>query len=212
MSGDWSRRSVYRARSRRPRQWLALPLAALALAAVWVAVARGEGGDRVVYDRAAATAYADRWALTVNPHYWSSRDHDCANFVSQCVAAGGLRPVDVAGGWHDNGRAYPSLAWVNCEAQRRAWSGGGADSSPYIVASSSRLPGDWAAGDVVYLGNVTNGRPEWQHVIICVGKKRGHWLYDSHTVAYRRQPLSVWYPAHFSLIRFYHLADEVAYR
>lgn|GEM_PF-1767734 len=87
----------------------------------------------------------------------------------------------------------------------------GGSSRPYIARSSSRLPRDWAAGDVVYLGNTVDGAPEWQHVIICVGRADGEWVYDSHTVAYRRRPLAVWYPAHFSLIRYCRLADSVAY-
>jgi hypothetical protein len=66
-------------------------------------------------------------------------------------------------------------------------------------------------GDVVYLGNTVEGRTEWQHVIICVGKKSGEWVYDSHTTAYLREPLEVWYPEHFSLIRYCHIADAVSY-
>ena len=49
-------------------------------------------------------------------------------------------------------------------------------------------------------------------MIICVGKKAGEWVYDSHTTAYLRQPLDVWYPEHFSLIRYCHIADAVSYR
>ena len=193
MSSEWSRRNVYRARTMRRRRRLLPILAVLAAVAIGVAVAHGQGGGgRVVYDRAAAAAYADKWALGANPAYWRSPDHDCANFVSQCVAAGGLQPLNgPAGDWQDKGTAFPSTGWVNCDAQQRVWSEPAGDAlSPYIVASSTSLPKDWAVGDVVYLGNVTDGTAEWQHVIICVGKTDGHWLYDSHTVAHRRQPMS----------------------
>jgi hypothetical protein len=60
---------------------------------------------------------------------------------------------------------------------------------------------------------VVKGKIEWQHVIVCVGKKNGKWVYDSHTEPHRRQPLSTWYPGHdLSLIRFCHVADKVTYR
>ena len=186
----------------------------VAVVAVGVALAHGGGGGRVVYERAAAAAYADRWALSANPAYWRSRNNDCANFVSQCVAAGGLPAlVSPAGTWRDSGTAFPSIGWVNCEAQRRVWSepGGGA-LSPYIVSRTTTLPGDWALGDVVYLGNVVGGVQKWQHVIICVARKDGRWLYDSHTVAHRHRPMATWYPAHFSLIGYCHLAGTVSYR
>ena len=183
---------------------------------VAVVVARGGvggSGGRVVYDRAAASAYADRWALGTNPVYWHSRTDDCANFVSQCVAAGGLRSFDGADTWRPAGTRFPSLGWVNCTAQQRAWgTAAGELSSPVIVSSTTTRPRDWAVGDVVYLGNTTAGVATWEHVIICVARKHGRWLYDSHTVAHRHLPMSKWYPAHFSLIRYCHLADTVSYR
>jgi len=66
-------------------------------------------------------------------------------------------------------------------------------------------------GDVVYLGNTVEGRPERQHVIICVGKEGWVWVYDSHATAYLREPLEVWYPEHFSRIRYCRIADAVSY-
>ena len=214
MQSEWSRRRVYRARALRRRRRLLAVLVALGVGAIVLAVAHGKavGGDRVVYDRAAAAAYADRWAMSANPAYWASPDHDCANFVSQCVAAGGLRPLSgPAGSWRDDGGESPSVGWINCSAQRRVWTEATGTGSPYIVQSSSRMPADWEVGDVVYLGTVVNGVAQWQHVIICVGKRGARWVYDSHTVAHRRETLATWYPAHFSLIRFCHLADAVEY-
>jgi Putative amidase domain len=217
MSSEWSGRNVYRARrTRRRRRRLLVVAAVLGVAAIGVTVAHGErgGGGRVVFDRAAVAAYADRWALSHNPAYWRSPNRDCANFVSQCVAAGGFGPADgPTGDWRDGGRTSPSVAWVNCQAQWLVWSRPTAEaSSPYIESTTTTMPADWAVGDVVYLGDTTNGAPEWQHVIICVGKRGGQWVYDSHTVAHRRQPLATWYPTHFSLIRYCHLADGVSYR
>ena len=160
----------------------------------------------------AATDYADAWALKVNPEYWSSPDSDCANFVSQCLAAGGLRPTYDAGReWRSNGTEFPTVAWVNCGAQLRALSARSAGHSRYIARTTRTLPSGWAAGDIVYLGNVVDGNVEWQHVIICAGRQDGEWVYDSHTTAIRRVALDHWYPAHFTEVRFCHLAGSVTY-
>ena len=184
-----------------------------ALAGVVLAAGQSGGRERVTYDRRAAVTYADRWALGNNPRYWSSPESDCADFVSQCLAAGGLRPLhDPGREWHANGTEFATVAWVNCGAQKRSLSACGEAHTSYIARSTRTLPCGWAAGDVVYLGNTVEGKTEWQHVIICVGKNGGEWVYDSHTTAYLRQPLDVWYPEHFSLIGYSHIADAVSYR
>jgi hypothetical protein len=188
----------------------------IVLSLVGVVLAAGQSGgrghERVAYDRRAAVAYADAWALRMDPRFWSSPDNDCANFVSQCLAAGGLRLLQDPGReWHANGTEFPTVAWVNCTAQKRSLSARNEAHTRYIVNSTHTLPRGWAAGDVVYLGNTVEGSSEWQHVIICVGKEGGVWVYDSHTTAYLREPLEVWYPEHFSLIRYCRIADAVSY-
>ncbi len=213
MDGERPYHTVYRARVMRRRRRLLALLAAVGVGAIVLVVTqRGAGGGRVVYDRAAVVAYADRWAMSGNPAYWRSPDHDCADFVSQCVAAGGLRPIDGPDGvWQSAGTATPSIGWVNCDAQYEVWSHATADHTAYVVGASGQMPAGWAAGDVVYLGNVVGGERVWQHVIICVGRRHGRWIYDSHTVAHRDKTLATWYPAHFSLIRYCHIADAVVY-
>jgi hypothetical protein len=179
-----------------------------------VLVARGvdQAPVRVTFDRSAAAAYADAWALRVNPEFWSSPDSDCANFVSQCLAAGGLRSTfDEGHEWRANGTEFPAVAWVNCAAQKRALSQRDAGHTRYIVGTTRTRPAGWAAGDIVYLGNVVDGRVEWQHVIVCAGRWGGRWVYDSHTAARRHEALDHWYPAHFSEVRFCRIADVVTY-
>lgn len=48
--------------------------------------------NQVPYDREAAAAYAARYALKYNTAFgnWAKAGGDCANFVSQCLYAGGL--------------------------------------------------------------------------------------------------------------------------
>jgi hypothetical protein len=214
MSRDQGRRRIYRSRAVRRRRSAFAVFVAVALAAVVIVAAQGGGRERVrvTYDRRAAAEYADAWALKDNPEYWASADNDCANFVSQCLAAGGLRPTYDAGReWRSNGTEFPTVAWVNCGAQFQALSAPGPAHSRYIARASHALPRKWAAGDIVYLGNVVHGKVEWQHVIICAGRQGGEWVYDSHTAAYRRETLEHWYPAHFSEVRYCHVAGVVTY-
>ena len=58
---------------------------------------------------------------------------------------------------------------------------------------------------------MVDGEVEWQHVIICAGRKGGEWVYDSHTAAYRRVTLEHWYPAHFTEVRYCRIAGVVTY-
>ena len=186
MPADRRRRRLSRARAVRRRRRSAVALIVLAaLALILVIVGTSGGRGRVTYNRAAAVAYADKWALSANPNFWSSADRDCANYVSQCVSAGGLRPFGAPGvAWRSNGCGAPALAWVNCGRQKRAWSGRSDGHSPaYIVKAMGSLPDTGSVGDVVYLGNLVRGAPVWQHVIICAGKVHGQWVYDSHTAA-----------------------------
>ena len=214
MHRDVGPRRIYRARAVRRRRSALAIFVAVALALIVIVTAQGGAGERtsVTYDRQAAAAYADAWALKVNPEYWSSPDNDCANFVSQCLAAGGLRPTYEAGReWRSNGTEFPTVAWVNCGAQKRALSARARGRSRYIARTTRTLPPGWAAGDIVYLGNVVEGNVEWQHVIICAGRRGGEWVYDSHTAARRHAALDRWYPAHFSEVRFCRIADVVTY-
>jgi len=214
MHREVGRRRIYRARAVRRRRSALAIFVAVALALIVIITAQGGAGERsrVTYDRRAAAAYADAWALKVNPEYWSSPDNDCANFVSQCLAAGGLKPTyDVGREWRSNGTEFPTVAWVNCGAQKRALSARAAGRSRYITRTTPTLPPGWAAGDIVYLGNVVDGSVEWQHVIICAGRRGGEWVYDSHTAARRKATLDHWYPAHFSEVRFCRIADVVTY-
>jgi hypothetical protein len=54
----------------------------------------GLGSDGTIYDPQAAVNYAEVWWDDRNPNYYdySSSGGDCANFVSQCLIAGGLEP------------------------------------------------------------------------------------------------------------------------
>ena len=64
------------------------------------------------YDRDAAVEYADEWnddANTDEYEFFGGRGGDCANFVSQCLKAGGIEEND---GWHCERHAGWSWALI----------------------------------------------------------------------------------------------------
>lgn len=66
------------------------------------------------YDRAAAVRYAARWALSRSPDWgdFTLLGGDCANFASQCLAAGGFR-MDLTPdtGWYYRSMTDRAPAW-----------------------------------------------------------------------------------------------------
>jgi len=136
--------------------------------------------DTLSYDRAAAAAYADRYALDYNPAYVRF-SADCANFASQCANAGGMPKTPGTGSdawWYDRqGTAGTtddtwSLSWVNVTAQMTAWNGRTTDR-----ATSA---GSLSRGDFIYYDWSGDGR--WDHVAVVVGtNSAGQKIIDAHT-------------------------------
>ena len=62
-------------------------------------------GTTLSYNPSAAVNYARQWAYSRNPSYhdYSGEGGDCANFVSQCLIAGGLGISNCAGSYGQGG-------------------------------------------------------------------------------------------------------------
>jgi cell wall-associated NlpC family hydrolase len=136
--------------------------------------------DRLVYDRDAARAYADKYALAYNATYVRFSG-DCCNFVSQGTRAGGM-PMALgewtSGWWYDKegtsspGDDHYSWSWISCSRQIAFWLGTRID----WVSSIS----DVSRGDVVYYDWTGDG--SWDHVAILAGTDSlGHKVIDAHT-------------------------------
>ncbi|MCH5212063.1 MAG: RICIN domain-containing protein [Oscillospiraceae bacterium] len=119
------------------------------------------------YSPDAAVAYADTYWSNYNPNYTSYKGSggDCANFVSQCMRAGGI-PTD--GTWYPN-----SSAWIGCTAQRKHFSSlGTLISNP----SASQI----LKGNPVYYSSTSGST--WTHAGICVGtNSAGTPVVNAHT-------------------------------
>ncbi len=150
-----------------------------------IRTAAGEGGgraymDTIVYDRAGAAAYADRYALSYNPSVVRF-GADCANFVSQSARGGGMptKPGTWDAGWWYDGKntSSPSddqysLSWINVGKQMGFWNGTRTD----WVSGITNL----ARGDAVYYD--WSGDGVWDHVAMVVGTNAaGQKVIDAHT-------------------------------
>ena len=116
------------------------------------------------YTPAKAAAYADKYWKNYNRSFKEYRGVDCANFVSQCLYAGGMPKTD---DW------YPqSVNWINVMGHIRHFKSYGT----FLTASNANV----VYGNPVYYD--WNGNGTYDHVGICVGKNSsGMPVVDAHT-------------------------------
>ncbi len=105
----------------------------------------------IPYNRAAAVAYARRWALSRNPAYYDFEKigGDCTNFASQSIYAGaGIMNFTPVTGWYYRSSYDRSASWSGVEFLYRFLINN-RSVGPYghIVPQSEARP-----GDIVQLG------------------------------------------------------------
>ena len=118
------------------------------------------------YNVSNAIAYADRYCINYNNSYnsYKGRGGDCANFVSQCLYAGGFKQNTV---WYKH-----SVAWINVMKQIAHFKQYGS----FLNATNSNL----IKGNPIYFD--WNGDSTYDHATICVGRNNsGIAILDSHT-------------------------------
>ena len=124
------------------------------------------------YNPANAVSYANQWAIYPNPAYSFYEDRDCANFVSQCLYAGGIPNTGTgySTGWYQD-----SLAWVNVAQFDIFWQNHG------IIRVNAGTFSNCLIGNPIYYlnpsGSITSG-----HLTICTGYNSvGVPCYNAHT-------------------------------
>lgn len=137
--------------------------------------------DIIKYDRAAAQAYADKYALSFNSTYVRFSGADCANFASQCARAGSMLMAtgsSNSGWWYDKkGTSSPSndtysLSWINVTKQMGFWNGRRTE----WVASAGKL----SRGDFIFYDWTGDG--VWDHTAVVAGTNSfGQKVIDAHT-------------------------------
>ena len=106
----------------------------------------------IPYDREAAVAYAERWALSRNPAYYDfdNLGGDCTNFVSQCLYAGcGVMNYTPETGWYYRSLNNRSPSWTGVAPFYRFLTAN-RSVGPYARAASRA---EMMPGDVIQLGN-----------------------------------------------------------
>ena len=108
------------------------------------------------WNHEAAVNYAKTWASKYNPCYDKYEDYDCANFVSQCLIAGGL---DLSTGVHDCYGCITSCTKLNDYLVKSP-----AVSQHINLPSSDPVPTWFSPGDVAILSD-DNGN---KHAVIAL--------------------------------------------
>ena len=106
----------------------------------------------LTYDRAAAVAYARKWALGRNPAYYDFEElgGDCTNFASQSIFAGArVMNYTPTYGWYYRSSGDRSAAWTGVDYLYRFLTSN-SSVGPYghLVSEREVMP-----GDIVQLGN-----------------------------------------------------------
>lgn len=140
----------------------------------------------VNYDRAAAAAYAKKWAFARNPAFYdfSKIGGDCTNFASQCVYAGaGVMNFTPVLGWYYRSANDRTPSWTGVEYLYNFLVNNQGD-GPFAEEVS---PDKLEIGDIVQLGRATG---DFYHSPVVVGFDRGRILVAAHTYDAYNKPLN----------------------
>ncbi len=133
------------------------------------------------YNVTAAVEYSDEYALSYNTSYanFNGVGGDCANFVSQCIYAGGMPQVKCepygTNGWYYKSSSNRSATWTGAKYLRQ-WMGNNRgklvnDPSDADIFVGSPLFVDWTNDGV------------WDHAYFCIGmNSSGTPIINSHNL------------------------------
>ena len=154
------------------------------------------------YNRAAAVAYAHRWAFDRNPRFYDYTElgGDCTNFTSQCIYAGaGIMNYTPVYGWYYIDANNKSPSWTGVPFLYQFITGNsGVGPFAQKVPIEGVLPGDF-----LQLGDGT-GRFYHSPFIVAVGSPAtpGNILVATHTYDSDNRPLSTYT---YQAVRFLHI-------
>ena len=152
------------------------------------------------YDSEAAVNYAETWWNGRNPAYNNYGDLDCANFVSQCLIAGGLNlgicPYVDAWGcipFCDNLHQYlVNYLGAQHEVRRRG----------------EAEPSWFSKGDPAIFGDDSDN---WRHAVFAVAEDESNYvLCNAHSQNVYHISISSFFEANpdFTLCNYYHISDQ----
>ncbi|RIE05968.1 hypothetical protein SMC7_04925 [Candidatus Cryosericum terrychapinii] len=148
------------------------------------------------YNPLKAIQYADQWWNKRNPKFQSYGFNDCANFVSQCLIAGGL-----------NLRTSPSVDKSGSIAQCTnldAFLTNTLKATVWKTSSSLRAPTGLQPGDVAIFGNWLGQR---HAVFVSAKQSNGQPLFNAHTYDRKRTTLG-WLFSGWTYVTYYHIVKS----
>lgn len=150
------------------------------------------------YDRAAAFAYAERWALRRNPRYldFSTFGGDCSNFISQCLYAGRheMNYTPVMGWYYINGNDR-TASWTGVEFLYQFLTHNQGAGPRAEVVSQDVLE----LGDVIQLGNANR---QFYHSLLLVTPRGSEMRVAAHSNDAWMRPFSEY---QYARARFLHI-------
>lgn len=158
---------------------------------------------QIPYNREAAVAYANRWALSRNPKYanFDGMGGDCTNFASQCLYAGcGVMNTTPGTGWYYFSLARRAPAWSGVEELYRFLTTNAQRPSTGPYATEAWDPQLVQPGDLVQLGDGT-GHFYHSPVITRIDAPNQIWV-AAHTFDTKDRPLASYF---YREIRFLHI-------
>ena len=155
------------------------------------------------YDRAAAVAYAHRWAYSRNPRFYDyeALGGDCTNFASQCLYAGsGIMNFTPELGWYYIDANQKAPAWTGVEYLYRFLTRTLHAVGPVAVESAME---DMMPGDIIQL-SFDGDRFSHAPVVVAANHPNhpSQILIAAHSYDSDNRPLST-YP--YKKIRFLHI-------
>lgn len=157
----------------------------------------------IPYNRAAAVAYAHRWAFGRNPNYYDYEEigGDCTNFASQCLYAGtGVMNFTPTFGWYYIDANNKAPAWTGVEYFRNFLVRSEPSPGPFGEETTlDRLqPGDFIQFD--FKGGTFSHTP----IVVKIGypARPENILLAAHSYDADFRPLSTYF---YKNIRYFHI-------
>mgnify|MGYP004509663019 FL=1 len=157
----------------------------------------------ISYDRAAAVAYAHRWAFSRNPQFYDYENigGDCTNFASQCLYAGtGVMNYTPIFGWYYINANEKAPAWTGVEYFRNFLLRKEPSPGPFAAETGLQdlLPGDFI--QLNFKGEVFSHTP----IVVSIGNPASpeNTLLAAHSYDADYRPLSTYI---YQQIRYLHI-------
>jgi len=131
------------------------------------------------YNQKTAIEYADYWWDKHNPeyHFYCDGDCDCANFVSQCLIAGGL---DLSAGADGHGAGIDDKKCIPYCDDLHLHLVGGYHAIKWEMRYKGEPEPNWfVPGDVAILGKDTGDH--WKHTVFAVAIEDNIMKYNAHS-------------------------------